>query len=146
LCIVSYEHGECFHQEITIMEIWHHGEWCPSTLADYCWALVMDAQTKYKYKSVATFQVSSICNFYFDIVVAASLNRSKLHFYSLKIHMRSFSNSVSKTTRSAHFCTCDKHIPFCYPVLPKLHALKQGWREGRNQLLKCDVLSMVYDL
>lgn len=39
---VSDEHGERFHQEISIMEKRYQGKWSPTMLADYCWTLKRD--------------------------------------------------------------------------------------------------------
>jgi hypothetical protein len=40
---VSDEHGERFHQEISVMEKRYKGKWSPGMLADYCWTLQRDA-------------------------------------------------------------------------------------------------------
>jgi hypothetical protein len=36
---VSDEHGECFHQDISIMERRYTGKWSTATLRDYCWMM-----------------------------------------------------------------------------------------------------------
>lgn len=46
---VSDEHGERFHQDISVMESRYQGRWSAAMLADYCWTLqrdVPDAQHK----------------------------------------------------------------------------------------------------
>ena len=49
---VSDEHGERFHQEISIMEHCYQGKWNPRMLADFCWTLRRDLlQAKYRRKS-----------------------------------------------------------------------------------------------
>jgi hypothetical protein len=49
---VSDEHGERFHQDISIMEDWYQGKWSLSMLADYCWTLKRDVpQVTYSRKS-----------------------------------------------------------------------------------------------
>ncbi|KAJ4451487.1 hypothetical protein ANN_02950 [Periplaneta americana] len=40
---VSDEHGERFHQDISVMEQRHQGRWNETMLADYCWSLCRDA-------------------------------------------------------------------------------------------------------
>ena len=50
---VSDEHGERFHQDITVMEKRYKGKWSPAMLADYCWTLQRDAPDV-PYKRVAT--------------------------------------------------------------------------------------------
>jgi hypothetical protein len=55
LSTVSVKHGECYHQEISMMETSYQGKSCTSTLADCCWALIIDAQAKCKCKPEATF-------------------------------------------------------------------------------------------
>ena len=39
---VSEEQGECFHQDIRVMEERYQGRWNVSTLAEYCWYLKRD--------------------------------------------------------------------------------------------------------
>ena len=41
--MVSYEHGERFHQEIVNMEKLYQGKWSTSMLAHYCWTLARNA-------------------------------------------------------------------------------------------------------
>ena len=41
--MVSDEHAECFHQEITTMEKRYEGKWFTYTLIDYCWTLTRNA-------------------------------------------------------------------------------------------------------
>ena len=41
--MVSDEHGECFYQEIAMMEERYQGKWSTSLLADYCWTLARKA-------------------------------------------------------------------------------------------------------
>ena len=36
---VSDEHGERFHQDISVMERQFKGKWNPGMLADYCWGI-----------------------------------------------------------------------------------------------------------
>lgn len=40
---VSDEHGERFHQDISVMESRYQGRWSAAMLADYCWNLHRDA-------------------------------------------------------------------------------------------------------
>jgi hypothetical protein len=72
LSTVSDEHGECFLQEINMMDERYQGKWSPSMLADCYWTMVRIAsEVRYNHKSsVATFQVKVICNLYFDIIVS----------------------------------------------------------------------------
>ncbi|XP_072114569.1 monocarboxylate transporter 13 isoform X2 [Mobula birostris] len=43
------KHDERFHWDIVVMEKWNQGNWNPSMLADYCWALKQKASnTEYK--------------------------------------------------------------------------------------------------
>ena len=42
---VSDEHGELFHQEISLMEKRYKGKWNCAMLANYCWALARDVPT-----------------------------------------------------------------------------------------------------
>lgn len=39
---VSDEHGEHFHQDISVMESRYQGRWSAAMLADYCWTLQHD--------------------------------------------------------------------------------------------------------
>lgn len=51
---VSDEHGERFHQDISVMESRYQGRWSAAMLADYCWSLQRDLPTThYKRKSTA---------------------------------------------------------------------------------------------
>jgi len=51
---VSDEHGERFHQDISVMKRCYQRKWGPSKLADYCWILKRDVpSTNYKRKSGA---------------------------------------------------------------------------------------------
>lgn len=46
---VSDEHGERFHQQISLMEKRYQGKWSARMLADYCWTVIRDApQLDYK--------------------------------------------------------------------------------------------------
>ena len=48
---VSDEHGERFHQEISVMEKRYQGKWSAAMLADYCWSIVRDKpEEQYKRK------------------------------------------------------------------------------------------------
>jgi len=40
---LSDEHGERFHQDISLMEKRYEGKWNCAMLADYCWTLARDA-------------------------------------------------------------------------------------------------------
>ena len=52
---VSDEHGERFHQTISIMERRYQGKWNPSMMADYYWTLIREVpETKYSRKSYAS--------------------------------------------------------------------------------------------
>lgn len=51
---VSDEHGERFHQDISVMESRYKGKWNTNMLADYCWTLIRDVpEAIYKRKSSA---------------------------------------------------------------------------------------------
>ena len=51
---VSDEHGERFHQDISVMESRYQGRWSAAMLADYCWTLQRDVPiTQHKRKSRA---------------------------------------------------------------------------------------------
>jgi hypothetical protein len=51
---VSDEHGERFHQDISIMERRYQGKWTPRMLADYCWTLIRDLpEASYKRQTSA---------------------------------------------------------------------------------------------
>ena len=39
---VNDEHGERFHQDISVMEKRFIGKWKPGMLADYCWNIKKD--------------------------------------------------------------------------------------------------------
>jgi hypothetical protein len=54
---VSDTHREQFHQDISTMEKWYQGKWCPSLLADYSWTLRRNIpQAKYSWKlSIVSF-------------------------------------------------------------------------------------------
>ena len=39
---VSEEHGECFHQEIQVMEKRYQGRWDEAMMGDYAWTLIRD--------------------------------------------------------------------------------------------------------
>ena len=46
---VSDEHGECFRQEISDMEVRYQRNWSKSMLVDYCWTLIRESSaTGYK--------------------------------------------------------------------------------------------------
>ena len=42
---VSDEHGERFHQDISVMEKRFIGKWNPGMLADYCWSIIKEDNT-----------------------------------------------------------------------------------------------------
>jgi hypothetical protein len=42
---MSDEHGERFHQEISLTEKRYQGKWNSAMLSDYCWTLARDAPT-----------------------------------------------------------------------------------------------------
>jgi hypothetical protein len=51
---VSDEHGERFHQDISVMEKRYQGKWSVNMLSDYCWSIIRDVpDTNYKRKSSA---------------------------------------------------------------------------------------------
>jgi hypothetical protein len=51
---VSDQHGERFHQDISIMESRYQGHWSAAMLADYCWTLQRDiTEAKHKRRSSA---------------------------------------------------------------------------------------------
>lgn len=51
---VSDEHGEHFHQQISVMEKRYHGKWSSNMLADYCWSKNRDVpDAKYTRKSLS---------------------------------------------------------------------------------------------
>ena len=63
---VSDEHGERFHQEISIMERRYQGKWNPRMLADFCWTLRRDVpQAKYRRKSQRKTFYNHYTNFCF---------------------------------------------------------------------------------
>ena len=43
---VSDENGECFHQDISLMEHRYKGKWSTAMLGDYCWLIQRDATEK----------------------------------------------------------------------------------------------------
>ena len=50
--VVSDEHGERFHQQISNMEKRYQGKWSPTMLADYCWAITRQT-SEFHYKRQA---------------------------------------------------------------------------------------------
>jgi hypothetical protein len=51
---VSDELGECFHQDIAVMEKQYQGKWSINMLSYYCWSIIRDVpETNYKWKSSA---------------------------------------------------------------------------------------------
>ena len=73
---VSDEHGERFHQDISVMEQRYQGHWNEAMLADYCWSLCRNApellyktQAKRRWSHEATTWFSSdttICEVFFQ--------------------------------------------------------------------------------
>ncbi len=52
---VSDEHGERFHQDITMMESNYQGKWNPGMMGDFCWMLLRDIpEAKYARSSKKT--------------------------------------------------------------------------------------------
>jgi len=52
---VSDEHGERFHQDISLMEHRYKGKWSAAMLGDYCWMMKRDApETKYHQQAKRT--------------------------------------------------------------------------------------------
>lgn len=49
---VSDEHGERFHQEVSIMEQRYQVQYSPAMIGDFCWLLQRDSSTCYKRKSL----------------------------------------------------------------------------------------------
>ena len=48
---VSDEHGERFHQDISVIENRYKGKWSVSMLADYCWSIQRDdSETQHKWR------------------------------------------------------------------------------------------------
>ena len=45
---VSDQHGEKFHQDISVMEKRFKGKWNPGMLADYCWNIKREDDTLHK--------------------------------------------------------------------------------------------------
>ena len=45
---VSYEHGERFHQQISVMENRYQGNFNPNMMGDYCWFLQKESSSSYK--------------------------------------------------------------------------------------------------
>ena len=43
---VSNKHGECFHQDIPVMEHRYKGKWSTVMLGDYCWMMKRDVPEK----------------------------------------------------------------------------------------------------
>ena len=48
---VSDEHGERFHQDISVMETRYQGWFNPNMMGDYCWFLQRETSSAYKRKS-----------------------------------------------------------------------------------------------
>jgi hypothetical protein len=47
--VTSDEHGECFHQDISVMQNRYKGKWSAAMLTDYCGAVKRDApEIRYK--------------------------------------------------------------------------------------------------
>ena len=45
---ISDKHGECFHQDISVMEHRYKGKWSAAMLGDYYWMMKRDApETEY---------------------------------------------------------------------------------------------------
>ena len=52
---VSDEHGERFHQDVSMMEHRYKGKWSAAMLGDYCWMMKRNApETKYHRKAKRT--------------------------------------------------------------------------------------------
>jgi hypothetical protein len=51
--VISDQHGEIFHQDISRMEKRYSGKWKSNMLADYSWKLVRETQTE-EYKRQKT--------------------------------------------------------------------------------------------
>ena len=50
LADVREEHGECFHQDIQMMEKRYQGRWDEAMMGDYVWTLIQDDKQIYMYK------------------------------------------------------------------------------------------------
>jgi len=60
--VVSDEHGERFHRDISIMEKRYQGKWNCAMLADYCWILARDAPTmEYKRQAKRKKKTDFVC-------------------------------------------------------------------------------------
>ena len=47
---MSEEHGECFYQDIQVMEKRYQGRWNEAMMGDYVWTLIRDNKQIYKRK------------------------------------------------------------------------------------------------
>ena len=47
---VSDEHGECFHQDIQVLEKRYQGRWDEAMMEDYVWTLIREDKQIYKRK------------------------------------------------------------------------------------------------
>jgi len=43
--VISAEHGEKFHLDISQTEKRYSGKWCLDMLVDYCWSLIRETPT-----------------------------------------------------------------------------------------------------
>lgn len=58
--MVSDEHGERFHQDISTMEQRYQGKWSTSMLADYCWTLRRDAPEQVYKRQAKKLKIKSM--------------------------------------------------------------------------------------
>ena len=65
---VNDEHGERFHQDISVMEHRYRGKWSAAILGDYCWMMKRDA-AETKYHRQAKRHVVTVSHFVFIFIV-----------------------------------------------------------------------------
>ena len=65
---VNDEHGERFHQDISVMEHRYRGKWSAAILGDYCWMMKRDA-AETKYHRQAKGHVVTVSHFVFLFIV-----------------------------------------------------------------------------
>ena len=79
---VSDEHGERFHQQISIMENRYQGNFNPNMMGDYCWFLQTETsssfkqQKKRKHQSFTQEQVSMVIPIRFGWMVGCRVGNS----------------------------------------------------------------------
>ncbi|GBM23497.1 hypothetical protein AVEN_153076-1 [Araneus ventricosus] len=71
---ISDEHGERFHQDISMFEKRFSGRWNRSMLAEYCWSVIRDTQSD-DYKRKRPKNHFSACVFYNQVSVIFFCNQ-----------------------------------------------------------------------